>query len=231
MRVRTKFYTFAWVAFVLGALMPAKGEANGDYPPQPTHADFEAADTGFRYKDQMINPRLVELFEGWISDSGLPVVTAADIAAAYKTNEFYDEEVYYEKTGAGYLENVGDGIEPRYIYYTWMGRLPNGLHVVDFISSGAGGTLVSETIFLFRFSSAKAWRPNPQSAYRSDSPAAANDHLSPQAQYARLLMSLEGYYIPEVFPADIMIKGDTLYLTMSDNDTKIVHVIDTDNPN
>lgn len=86
--------------FVFLVILSMSSPLVAGFPPEPTAADLQSCETSFKYKGKFINPRLLMLFEGWESDTGTPAITTVDVAAAYGTNQFYETDVKYEKTGA-----------------------------------------------------------------------------------------------------------------------------------
>lgn len=222
-------------ALVMGGYSTSKAAG---FPPEPSSDDFKIADASFKYKNKMINPRVVELFEGWDSDTGVPAITTVDIAAAYRTNQFYDAKCAYGEKEARCVGEIVDDVPPNLkglpssvIRYRWIGRLPNGLHVVVFFSRGIG-SMVATSLFFFRFSTGNGWRP---SAYRPDEdwdiyqPSRLKESgKALDKQYSRLLMSIERYYIiGDRVTADYSISGNDVIVTFPDETKEIVKVIHT----
>jgi hypothetical protein len=176
-------------------------------PPEPPADAFKEADLHFRYMGKMINPKLIELFGGWDSDSWVPIVLSVDIAAAYHTNQFYEDEVFYDKSGAGMIEKAPD--EDRVqdqIHYRWIGRLDNGLHAVEYTSTVNGGA-----IFFFRFSEGKGWRSSTSKSEPEDVATLRKSTDPVGKQYPRLVMTIERSYLMTGDPAyAYSIKGNDL---------------------
>jgi len=165
------------------------------FPSEPSAEAFREADAHFTYHHKMINPYLVELFEGWVSDSGVPTVVSVDISAADQTNQFGDNEVIYNAAGAAWTVQDKNASVPKQFNYRWIGRLANGLHVVELSSSGGGGTMVATTLFFFRFSEGKGWRPSPLEGDNTQPSRLLEAGRVAETPYRRLLMSIERYYI------------------------------------
>ena len=97
----------------------------------------------FKYKGEPINPKLVMEFIPWVSDEK-PVTISVDIAAAFKTNEYYGE-VSEESDGIGFAN------EEEVFYYNWLGELDNGIHVVETINVMVGGSGRFQDLLFFKF--------------------------------------------------------------------------------
>lgn len=214
--------------FVFGLLIfPSPYAAASGYPPEPTSNDFSDCDKRFQYKAKLINPRIVQLFEGFESDSGLPAVNSVDIAAAYNTNQFYLGNVKYSKNGAGITFDIPGGA-PRtegYFHYDWIGRMKNGLHAV-ISSSNGGGTLVTTTLFFFRCSKAEGWRPIPtQDRYPKTILESSPPH---QEKYSRVLLTLDRFFPLPSNGTSFSIDGNKFKITFDKDVKPITKVISVD---
>ena len=97
----------------------------------------------FKYKGEPINPKLVMEFIPWVSDEK-PITISVDIAAAFKTNEYY-AEVSEES------DLVGFANEEEVFYYNWLGELDNGIHVVKTINVMVGGSGRFQDLLFIKF--------------------------------------------------------------------------------
>jgi len=201
--------------------------AFASFPPTPTQNDLKDCEQGFKFKGKLINPRVIQLFEGWESDSGVPIVTSADISAAYGTNQFFDDDVKYGPKGATYKESSSDNTsDPSTFGYEWIGRLQNGDQVVETTSGGGGGTLVEHTLLILKCSMGKGWRPT---GHGSD-PSRLLESKAPSAEsYSRLLLTVERYYIiGDRVAADYSIHGNSLTVTFANQPKRVTKVIKVD---
>jgi len=104
------------------------------------------ANTHFTYKSKPIHPGLVEEFNTWLSDNCNPITISVDVAAADDTNEYSDSDI--ESTPNGYVSNQKESGE--YFRYKWLGRLNNGLHVLE-VAEGGGGSGEFKSLFFIKF--------------------------------------------------------------------------------
>ena len=123
----------------------------------------------FAFKGEPIHPKLVEEFEGWLSDDRPPITTAVDVAAAFGTNE-YSEAV--EPTDAGLVRYEGsDG----WYGYQHLGRMSDGTHVLRTASNGGGSGIFTNLLFV-KLDSDEARTPDG-------------------SRHERLLMSVAGRFV------------------------------------
>ena len=97
----------------------------------------------FTIKGQPIHPFVFRDLGGWISDSR-PIITAVDVLAGVDSNYYFSGNV--EKTSYGYLAREREGRS--YYSYSFLGRLENGLLVVQAASSGGGSGIFLSLYFL-----------------------------------------------------------------------------------
>jgi len=101
----------------------------------PLFADMQdaliQANESFTYKGEPIHPKLVKEFNSWISDPGLPTTISVDIAAPHR-NEYFDDYASVNEYGAVTFRNEERG----YFCYRWLGKLDNGIHVLNTSDSG-----------------------------------------------------------------------------------------------
>ena len=126
---------------ILGAgliVMAAVASSVGMSGMGSVQADHE----GFAFAGAPIHPKLVEEFEGWLSDDQPPITVAVDVAAASGTNE-YAEPV--ETTEAGLVRYAaGEG----WFGYSHLGRMNDGTHVLRTASNGGGTGIFTNLLFV-----------------------------------------------------------------------------------
>ena len=115
--------------------------------------DAIEADSHFTYKGKPIHPFLVKEFSNWISDNRPPVVTTIDVATAFDTNEYQQDTI--EKRGDWWFakaeEKDGDVVLYEEFGYRWLGKLGNGVHVLE-TGAGGGGSGFFEDLMFIKFS-------------------------------------------------------------------------------
>ncbi|MBN2190538.1 MAG: hypothetical protein JW728_04920 [Candidatus Aureabacteria bacterium] len=107
---------------------------------------FAEDESRFTYQGKPIHPGLVQEFESWYSDRGLPTTISVDISAPH-SNEYNDSDVKVEDSGYVVCQ---DADSPEYFYYKWCGKLDNGLHVL-ITGSGGSGSGVFKNVCFVRF--------------------------------------------------------------------------------
>jgi len=132
------------------------------------------ADASFTYKSKPIDPKLVQKFSSWESDSPKPKVITVDVAAAFDTNE-YSGEVRLQ--GASVCFDTEDGNQQKdggFFCYEHLGKLKNELHVLK-ISDNGGGSGVFQELFFVKFAKGEGYTEDGE-------------------KYERLLMSIVRQY-------------------------------------
>lgn len=114
------------------------------------------ADSQFTYNKQPIHPGLVAEFNPWISDTWKPTTVSVDIAAKHG-NEYSDGDVQVKENAYVYLQKK----EGEYFYYKWLGKLNNGLHVLE-IGEGGGGSGIFKGIMIVKFEKSYGLTPEGQ---------------------------------------------------------------------
>jgi hypothetical protein len=104
------------------------------------------ANTHFTYKAKPIHPGLIEEFNTWLSDDNNPITISVDVVAASDTNEYSDSYVELKPNGYVFI-NKENG---EYFYYKWLGRLKNGLQVLE-VAEGGGGSGEFKSLFFVKF--------------------------------------------------------------------------------
>jgi len=133
------------VALILGASLvtvelPALGES------KEILRLLNEANQNFTYKSKPIHPGLVQEFLSWISDRGLPTTISVDIAAPHR-NEYFEDAVKIKENGYILLSE-----EKEYFYYKWLGRLNNGLHVLETGEGSIEGSGIFKDVYFVKFS-------------------------------------------------------------------------------
>lgn len=106
---------------------------------------LDEANEAFGFEGKPIHPGLVEEFSSSIADSGSPTTISIDVAAEHGNEYFYDD---VSKGDSGSIVLKKDDGE--YFYYKWLGRLNNGLHVLE-VGEGGGGSGVYTSLYFVKF--------------------------------------------------------------------------------
>lgn len=122
--------TLAVIACFIGLTSPLRADALRDL------------DASFAVNGEPVNPRIIEAFEGWISDRGQMIV-AINLLDAQDSNQFSCREC--TRAQDGWTRHSGDRI---YFEYRWLGRLRNGLHVVQTRAGGDGSGVFGSVLIL-----------------------------------------------------------------------------------
>jgi hypothetical protein len=126
----------------------AQGEKSASAPP-PVQQLLLEVNQHFTLQGKAVDPRLVEKFQTFLSDSGSPAVITVDLLAATQNgNEYYVPDV---KVQDGLVSVAHKDPEGSSFAYTWLGTVRPGLHVVKTLYSG-GGTGVFMNLYFFRTS-------------------------------------------------------------------------------
>jgi len=118
----------------------------------PIDAALTEANRDFTYRGKPIHPGLVQEFSSWISDPGLPTTISVDVSAPHG-NEYFSGDLSQGEGRNGCIdtkdsEGKKDGGS---FCYERLGKLDNGLHVLETADSG-GGSGVFMDLFFVRFS-------------------------------------------------------------------------------
>lgn len=106
----------------------------------------------FTINEKPIHPGLFQEFAIWLSDNSNPVTVTVDVLAGAKARNEYDADAV--KVQDGYISYSRDNGES--FSYKWLGRLSNGLHVVEVADSGGGSGVFSD-LFFIRFDKGEGW--------------------------------------------------------------------------
>lgn len=111
---------------------------------------LDEANAKFTYNGKSIHPFIVKEFSNWLSDNRPPMITTVDVAAAFDTNKYQDSKV--EKRDNWWFaeseEMDGDIRLYESFGYHWIGRLANGVHVLETGSSGGGSGFFMDLMFV-----------------------------------------------------------------------------------
>ena len=116
-------------------------------PPAPVKRLLQEVNEHFTIQGKAVDPRLVEKFTTFLSDSGFPNVITVDLlAAALNDNEYYVPDV---KVKDGLVSVNHKDPEGSSFAYDWLGTVRPGLHVVKTLYSG-GGSGIFMNLYFFR---------------------------------------------------------------------------------
>lgn len=110
----------------------------------------------FTYKDKPIHPFLIRQFSNWDSDYRPPILKTVDISAAFDTNQYQLIEIKKNNDWYYAEEEEYDGEFRLYesFYYHWLGKMDNGMHVIETGANGGGSGTFMDLMFV-RFSEDK----------------------------------------------------------------------------
>lgn len=129
--------------------------------PSMASQQLEEANAKFTYHGRPIHPFLIGEFTGWLSDDRSPMITTVDVAAAFDSNKYPDDEVKGDKnywSAERTEEDKGAGINLYESYgYTWLGKMADNVHVVELAENGGGSGTFMDLVF-FKFSEGEIMR-------------------------------------------------------------------------
>ena len=151
----------------------------------------------FTYRGEPIHPALVKEFSNWMSDNRPPIITTVDVSAAFNTNQYHLSEIKKRNDWYFYEEIETDGDIRFYesFGYRWLGKMDNGIHVLETASSG-GGSGVFMDLMLVKFSEGEIlWEGKKEK---------------------QLLMSIVGtYMLGDRYEGDIKVYPDRIFIPAS----------------
>ena len=103
---------------------------------------FKKVDTTFKLNGKPIHPKLIQEFEGWLSDGG-PITISVDALAAMGTDEYNEGDVEVDEEWVRYYASERESYS-----YKRLGRLNNGLHVLRTAYWGGGSGVFSSLLFV-----------------------------------------------------------------------------------
>lgn len=103
---------------------------------------------------QLINPRIFQEFNGWVSDSGV-ITRAIDLASGNRSNRFFGSPTLeWSEQGTPYprvnYETESENGRISRFSYRYVGETPEGLYVVMTVESG-GGSYTGQSVMLVGF--------------------------------------------------------------------------------
>ncbi len=114
--------------------------------------DLQEVNSKFRYQGHPINPKIINAFLPWMSDSR-PNISAIDLAAATGTNQYYlNPEDTGTSANLGFPGEMGKGS----CSYEYLGKTENNIHVVRVMTNG-GGSGYFNSILFFSFKIGKSF--------------------------------------------------------------------------
>lgn len=113
---------------------------------------LEEANSSFTYNGKPIHPLLIAEFFNWMSDYRPSIITSVDVKAAFDTNQYSNDDV---KVDNGWVR--ADRDEGGYFQYKWLGRLDNGMHVLQTADSGGGSGIFMDLLVLKESTAESFW--------------------------------------------------------------------------
>lgn len=158
---------------------------------------LDEVSANFTYNGKPIHPFVVKEFSNWLSDSRPPMITTVDVAAAFDTNKYQDSKL--EKRDNWWFaeseEMDGDVRLYESFGYHWIGRLTNGVHILETGSSGGGSGFFMDLMFI-KFTEGEIFWENKKEK--------------------QLLMTIVGTYsLGDRYEGDIKINGDKVFIPAS----------------
>jgi len=158
---------------------------------------LDEANSKFTYSGKPIHPFVVKEFSNWLSDNRPPMITTVDVAAASDTNKYMDSEIEKRDNWLFAKTEEMDGDVRLYesFGYHWIGRLANGVHVLETGSSGGGSGFFMDLMFV-KFSEGEIFWENRKEK--------------------QLLMTIVGTYsLGDRYEGDIKINGNKVLIPAS----------------
>ena len=158
---------------------------------------LDEANAKFTYNGKPIHPFVVKEFSNWLSDNRPPMITTVDVVAAFDTNKYQGSTI--EKRDNWWFaeskEIDGDITIYESFGYHWLGKLANGVHVLETGSSGGGSGFFMDLMFI-KFSEGEIFWENKKEK--------------------QLLMTIVGTYsLGDRYEGDIKINGDKVFIPAS----------------
>lgn len=121
--------------------------------PSTAGIQLNEANAKFTYNSKPIHPFLIREFSDWLLGNRPPMVTTVDVAATFDTNEYQQGTIENRNDWWFAKKEEMDGNTTLYesFGYHWLGKLANGVHVVEVGASG-GGTGFFMDLMFFKFS-------------------------------------------------------------------------------
>ena len=156
--------------------------------------DLKEVNANFTYRSQPIHPGLVQEFSTLALDHTNPITVSVDVATGMGTNEYPDNNVSVNQAGVVCSQKNGT-----IFCYRWLGRLKNGIHVLNVGESGSGSWRHGE-LFFVRF--------EPGRGYTAEG-----------RQYGRILMTVvRSYPLRDDFSGNVKIDGNKVIVREGEED-------------
>ncbi len=108
---------------------------------------LDEANAKFTYQGKPIHPFLLKEFSNWESDCRPPMTVTVDVAAAFESNKYYQDDV--KKTEDWWFaQKSADDIHYESFEYKWLGKMANGIHVLEVGDSGGGSGTFMDLMFI-----------------------------------------------------------------------------------
>jgi hypothetical protein len=158
---------------------------------------IDEANTKFTYNDKPIHPFVVKELSNWLSDNRPPMIITVDVAAAFDTNKYQDSKI--EKRDNWWFAELEEMDGDIRLYesfgYHWIGRLVNGIHVLETGSSGGGSGFFMDLMFVKFLEGEIFWENKKEK---------------------QLLMTIVGIYsLGDRYEGEIKIKGNKVFVPAS----------------
>jgi hypothetical protein len=131
----------AITALALTVLARASGAALPDLHPR-----LEELSHGFTFYSKPVPPRLIEQFNGWLSDGTDPTIITVDLAQAVESNQFDSEPVTHRENGEFSVAGPEEGES---FSYEWFGTVRPNVHVLR-VSYCGGGTGIFQALLILK---------------------------------------------------------------------------------
>jgi len=109
------------------------------------------ANASFTYKGRPIHPFLFETLSNWLSDDRPPMATTVDIAAAHDSNRYMLNDI--QKRDDWWFserkQELGNSLSSYEAFgYHWLGKMADGVHVVETGFHGGGSGFFMDLVFI-----------------------------------------------------------------------------------
>ncbi len=157
------------------------------------------ANTKFTYKNKPIHPFLIGQFSNWCSDYRPPILKTVDVSAAFDTNQYQLSEIKRHNNWLFSEKEWFDGDVRLYesFHYQWLGKMKNGIHVLETGANGGGSGTFMDLMFVRFFEDEIMWEEKKEK---------------------QLLLSIEGIYsLGDRYNGRVKVYADKVTITASPN--------------